>query len=278
LAGSFGRSGAVNLPQLVAILPILLVLVAEMTEFLTWIDSSENEHALEAEFVIDPWTDSRKGEISQVPIEDGSEIADHYIQHPDKLSVTVTVTNQPMSEGFARWEQRTIKPRESDFNPHGLLALTEAIGGLIGGLFGAAGLNETKVWLRFHKDDGKDYIGDFHDTLVKIKESVSLCSLTFRAAGANAGRVLDNLCLTDVTLTFSAETDAGKFGLEFTRIKKATLKAATLPKPSALLAKAPKTKIPGRNTATQDEEDALKYSKGKSLGAAAVDALPGANA
>jgi hypothetical protein len=231
-----------------------------MSEFLIWKDSSGTEHALEAEFVIDPWSASRTGEISQVPIEDGSEIADHYIQHPDKLSVSVKVTNQPMSADFTRWEQRTINTRKSDFEPHGLLALTEMVGGAIGSLLGlAGGATEAKTWIRLHKDTGKDYSNDFDDELVKIKEGVGTCTLTFR------GRVLDNIVITDSTLTYRAGTDAGEFKLEFTRVKKAALKSATLPTPKSLLAAAPKVKIPGKKEATQDEEDAMKYSKTSAL-------------
>lgn len=240
-----------------------------MTEFLKWSDSGGNEKALEAEFVIPNWKGTWSGELSEYPIEDGSELADHFIQHSDKLSVQVCVTNQPKDDSqvhksAAKWERVTLNVRKSGFVPHGLFAATAFIGNALGLL---GGLTETKVWIR-KVSDPRDFVGDFCDTLIKIKQTVARCTLTFK------GRTLSDLVLLSFDLDFSTEDDAGRFSLEFKKVKTAVTKSASLPKPASLLAMAPKIKIPLKKDASEEETAAREHSKTTMLGALLKGGLP----
>jgi len=241
-------------------------------EFLKWTDSGGNEKALEAEFVIPAWKGTWSGELSEYPIEDGSELADHFIQHSDKLAVQVCVTNQPKDDSqvyksAAKWEQVTLNIRKSGFMPHGLFAATAFVGAAIDSLLGAAGLTETKVWVR-KVSNPRNFVGDFCDTLIKIKQTVARCTLTFK------GRTLSNLVLLSFDLDFSTEDDAGRFSLEFKKVKTAVTKSASLPKPAALLAKPPTFKIPGKKDASEEEVAAREHSKTTMLKGALKGVLP----
>lgn len=242
------------------------------TEFLKWSDSGGNEKALEAEFVIPQWKGTWSGELSEYPIEDGSELADHFVQHSDKLSVQVCVTNQPKDDSqvhksAAKWERVTLDVRKSGFVPHGLFAVTSFAGAAIGSLLGATGLTETNVWIR-KVSDPRDFVGDFCDALIKIKQTVARCTLTFK------GRTLSDLVLLSFDLDFSAEDDAGRFALEFKKVKTAVTKSASLPKPASLLAMAPKIKIPLKKDASEEEAAAREHSKTTMLGALLKRSLP----
>jgi hypothetical protein len=177
--------------------------------------------------VITSWRDSRSGEVSEVPIEDGSEIADHYIQHSDRLEIDCSVTNQPFQSG-QEWELVDIDVRASKFVPHGLLAITEGITGAVNSLIGLAGLNPAKAWL-IKPDSPKDYIQAFHDQLVKIKESVFECSLTYMGSSVSA------LILESIEKTRSADRPGGHFALSFRKIKKVQTRLFGLPVPTDLI-------------------------------------------
>jgi hypothetical protein len=216
-------------------------------KFLSWKDGGGSEHAIEAEFVITSWGDSRQGEVSRVPIEDGSEISDHYIQRPDTLEVEVVVSNQPYHPSKAvEWSQETLDVRTSDFVPHGLLALTSAIGGAVSALLGE--LMPLKVWVTKSKTES-DYIGDFHDAIIKIKEGVFLCSLTFQ------DRVVSDLVIEKLGLRFSGDDTAATFKIEFSKIKKVETRVMGLPVPKALLEQMPKNmpKMPKQQSAAEAE-------------------------
>ncbi len=219
-------------------------------------------------------------ELTRFPIEDGSFISDHRIRQPRTVSLTLVQTETPLTEvtGFARavqalsYQERpagqqsnTVPIRPSEFRPAPLLALGDAVKGL---LFGGP---PTELKVTGQKSDSAlaskslnvhvlaagapvARVNEFHLQLLALLESAAPVIVTVKGAS------YIDLVVVGVKRT-DAQGQVGKatFAVEFQQIS--TVETQTVDLPPVPKAKAPKQVGPKPPTETKAEQKAKLRSE-----------------
>ncbi len=212
-------------------------------------------------------------ELTRFPIESGSFISDHMIRQPRTVSLTLVQTETPLREtkGFAlalqslSYQERpaaqqtnTVPVRQKEFRPTSLLALGEAVRGL---LFGGP---PTELKVTGQKSDeplaSKSLsvhvlsagapvarVNEFHAQLLGLLESAAPVIVTVKGAS------YVDLVVVGVKRT-DAQGQVGKatFAVELQQI--ATVETQTVDLPPVPKAKAPKQAGPKPPTQTKTEQ------------------------
>jgi hypothetical protein len=148
-----------------------------VTDWLTWDDG-----ALTADIVTQV-SASADAEITNHPIEAGSEISDHVIKRPRRVTFEFAQSSIPLAqEDETDWEQVPWSVRESQFKPTGLLALSMLAGqaiAAIGSLVGLGGA-PTQIWVLTATKD-EDRIKKLHDKLIELWQNST--EVTFNYQG-----------------------------------------------------------------------------------------------
>jgi hypothetical protein len=213
---------------------------------------------LVADLLLDSSVDDST-ELTRYPIEDGSLISDHVIRQPRTMSLTLVQTETPLTEvtGFARavqsisYQERpaaqqsnTVPIRPSEFRPAPLLALGDAVKGL---LFGAP---PTELKVAGQRSDaalaGKSLkvhvlaagapvarVNEFHGQLLGLLESAAPVIVTVK------GNPYVDLVIVGVKRTDAAgQVGKATFAVELQQI--ATVETQTVDLPPVPKSKAPK--------------------------------------
>jgi len=214
-------------------------------------------------------------ELTRFPIESGGFISDHVIRQPRTVSLTLVQTETPLTEvaGFARavqalsYQERpagqqsnTVPIRQSEFRPAPLLALGEAVRGL---LFGGP---PTELKITGTKSDEAlatkslnvhvlaagapiARVNEFHLQLLSLLESATPVIVTVKGAS------YIDLVVVGVKRT-DAQGQVGKatFAVELQQIS--TVETQTVDLPPVPKAKAPKQVGPKPPAETKAEQKA----------------------
>ena len=187
---------------------------------MTWDDG-----ALTAD-VVTAFTCSCDGEVTNHPIETGSDISDHVIIHPETVSVEFAQSEQPLArDAELEWKKASIQVRESEFEPDGLLMLTMAAGkalAAVGSALGLGGGAELQIWTLTAKQD-RDRVNEVFDTLVDVWRGAKTVTITSK------GRTLDGYIITSAKLTRSnKEAGLARITIEAQHVETVTTAATSL--------------------------------------------------
>lgn len=234
-------------------------------DFLVWEDENGEKHAVNVDLV-KSHDDDRTATVTSHPVERGAQIADHVIHDPDKLTLEIAQTQTPLpssAEPDAAWVQpdgfsnklTTLDVRASLFKPGGLLAVSQAVGGLISSILGAATSDATTVSV-WQSDEPRDRIGELHDQLIDIKQNSRFCTVTFR------GRVYPSYLVTKVNWSSQpGEVGIGRFKLDLQSVRLVTNATAELPDPASLRLKPKKQQTNPPKSVTGGAEGAGKQPR-----------------
>jgi hypothetical protein len=164
-------------------------------------------------------------ETTDFAVEKGSNISDHVRDNPDKISLEVVVSNEPLSDYSAKFGNTTIKTTQLGafvgslpvqveyFTPDitNLGTAVRALGSLISpsepppsALAGVVQFSTAQ----------SDIPANTLDTLLKLKSSATLVQLVTQK------RLYDNVIISNVSMTRDANTGtAGKFKIEFKTLR-----------------------------------------------------------
>jgi hypothetical protein len=247
-------------------------------ELFQWEDDNGTLHAVSCGIVVSH-DDERSAEITSHPVEKGSDINDHVIHQPDRLSLELAQTQTPLPtqarpgpwkppENFT---QKTIKldVRKSLFKPGGLLAASQAVGNAIGSLLGTVGPEPEISVFVWSADTPRDRIGELHDQLIDVKQKSRFVTVTFR------GRMYPGYILTKVRWSSTkGEVGVGRFHLELQSIRIVQNAVAELPDPASLRLKPKKNQAkppkPVENPAPDASKDRLESNLSRVTGAGAL--------
>lgn len=241
-----------------------------MADFLSWdADFPEPGGALTAD-VVTAHTCEATAEVTEHPIESGSTIADHVIQHP--ASITVEFAQSALANiedsDEVEWKQLDYQVRDSQFTPHGLLALTMAVGAALEAIGAAIGFggSSLSIWTLSAREQ-RDRINELHDQLLDVLTTAKTCTFTL------GGKVLSGYVLTGVKLSRTAAGEDGlaRFTVEARHVETVETAAASLLgnfPVSQVLAAVPLLDL-GKQTTEKIEKDVVK----KSLLASGLDSL-----
>lgn len=210
--------------------------------------------------------DERAAEYTEHPIEDGSSIVDHRVIRPDRLTLEIVHSNEPIEaeDGFSL-KKLDLDVEPDRFKPQGLLLIHSAVGGAIGAILGgarkplkAAALQPTKA---------KNRILELHDLLIAAHQAGAECTVV------QLGRVYEGMGIVSVLYSREGNGRGGRasFTLEFKQIRKAKIGLAELPDPADLHAK-------GETSRGKKPSDELKQAEkdavlDKSLLAMSLDSV-----
>ena len=207
--------------------------------------------------VVTAVTAANTSEVTNHPIESGSEISDHRIIRPDRVVFEFAQSTQPIRPEEVEWQQTPINVRESQFQPEGLLLLTmaaemalEAVGSAIG-LIGGGNL---EVWT-LTASESSDRIHTLRDKLIEVQQAPYLVTFSYQ------GLVLPSYVLTRVQ--YRRENGAGglaRFTIEAQQI--ATVETAVsalgggdlLSAATSVLAAVPLLDLGSKNVETVEKE------------------------
>ena len=174
-----------------------------MTDWLTW-----DGGALTAD-VVKQITTSADAEITNHPIESGSEISDHVIKRPRRVTFEFAQSSMPFAGDEVDWEQVPWSVRESQFKPTGLLALSMLAGSAIaaiGSLVGIGG-GSTEIWVLTAKED-EDRIHKLHDQLIELWEDSEEVTFSYQ------GLYLSGYVISSVQYSRGVPGGVARFTLE----------------------------------------------------------------
>lgn len=224
--------------------------------FLVWEDDNGDLHAVDVDMV-KSHEDDRTATVTSHPVEKGSPIGDHVIHDPDKLTVEIAQTQSPFPSpalpdavwskpaGFSN-QTTTLDVRPSLFQPGGLLAVSQAVGGVLASILGTAVESLPVKVTTWQAETPVDRVGALHDQLVAIKTGARFCTVTFK------GRVYPQFICTRVNWkTQPGEVGLGRFSLEFQSVRLVTNATTELPDPASLrlIPKEEQTNPPKRSSA-----------------------------
>ncbi len=220
-----------------------------IADILAWKDASGGLHVVPIDLVVSH-DDDRSAEVTSHPVEKGSNINDHIIQHADKLTIEIAQTDSPFPtaaqpgvaftapKGFIK-KSIALEVRENLFKPGGLLAVTSAVGGAITSLTNALGITspadaaKVNVWTT---DTPIDRIGELHDTLIGVKSKGQFCVFTYR------GKVYPDYLITRVKWsTAKGEAGLGRFSVELQSVRIVETAVANIADPASLRLKPKKS-------------------------------------
>lgn len=241
-----------------------------MTDWLTWEGDIPGigGGALTAD-IVKQITASAESEVTNHPIEDGSEISDHVIHRPRRVTFEFAQSATPLGESETEWKQLPIDVRQSQFKPTGLLAITMLAGAAVAAIGAALGIGggPAEVWTLTAKED-KDRIHALHDKLIEVWQKSSLCTFNYQ------GLQLSDYVLTSVQYSRGVPGGVVRFTIEAQAIVTAATAGATLgaagvgaPIPAAVNLV---PLVPGGPSAVEKLEKAVVQ---KSMLASGLDAL-----
>lgn len=223
--------------------------------------------------------DDRSSEVTRHAIESGASIADHVIQNPDQLVITILSTNTPLfpdKDNDFDYGQVNLEVRQSQFVPRGLFLLsagvgvvTDAAADLLGAASGSPA-NTVKVTV-LQSPNTVNRINLLHSELINLKNNATLVTITLN------GRTYPDQVLTSVKKT----QGPGQFGLGvlpciFQSIT--TVEAANVPLADAadLLVKRKRVKAAKAKQQLLDaQKDAKDKASNKAVLAVGLDAAKG---
>lgn len=190
-----------------------------MADWLTWGDTITGG-ALTADVVtrIDHESES---EVTTHPIETGSEISDHVIHKPKRVTFEFSQSALPLRSEELEWSQVGINPAPNRFQPTGLLAVSTAAERALKAIGSAIGLvsgGELQIWALTAKEE-KDRIHALHDQLLKLQKDAELVSFQY------SGLVLSDYVITSVR--YSRQRPGGMVRFTIDAQEVATVATAT---------------------------------------------------
>lgn len=199
-----------------------------MGAFLTWVpDGGGDAKSL----YFDVCTEEDKdfsSTVTEHPVEDGVNVADHVKKELDKLSIEVFVSNAPVYDFNARGSGvQSVPIPLQKFKPP--LAPTpgavfSAIGSAISGLFSGDTQYSANV-MKFGSEFNA--IEDTETKLKKLKDDVQLVTVV------TAGGVYDDMFLEHIAVQRNAGSgDGATFRLEFREVRKVQVSLVNAPKPT----------------------------------------------
>lgn len=195
-----------------------------MTDWLTWEGDvpGVGGGALTAD-VVKQITASAESEVTNHPIESGSEISDHVIHRPRRVTFEFAQSSMPLTEDETEWQQLPVDVRKSQFRPFGLLALTMLAGAAIAAIGSALGLGggPTEIWTLTAKED-KDRIHELHDKLIEVWQNAYRCTFNYQ------GLQLSDYVLTSVQYSRGVPGGIARFTIEAQAVVTAATAGATL--------------------------------------------------
>lgn len=195
-----------------------------MADWLTWEGAAgASSGALTAD-VVKQITVSAESEVTNHPIESGSEISDHVIKRPRRVTFEFAQSTMPLSDDETKWEQLPIGPvRDSQFKPKGLLALTMLAGQAVSAIGAALGFGggPSEVWMLTAKTD-EDRIHALHDKLLDVQDNAYFCTFNYQ------GLYLPQYILTSVQYSRGVPGGIARFMIEAQSVKTVATAAAAL--------------------------------------------------
>lgn len=195
-----------------------------MADWLTWEGDvpGVGGGALTAD-VVKQITASAESEVTNHPIESGSEISDHVIHRPRRVTFEFAQSSMPLTEDETNWEQLPVDVRKSQFRPFGLLALTMLAGAAIAAIGSALGLGggPTEIWTLTAKED-KDRIHELHDKLIEVWQNAYRCTFSYQ------GLYLSDYVITGVQYSRGVPGGIARFTIEAQAIVTVATSAAAL--------------------------------------------------
>lgn len=195
-----------------------------MTDWLTWEGDIPGigGGALTAD-VVKQITASAESEVTNHPIEDGSEISDHVIRRPRRVTFEFAQSATSIAEADTEWKRLPIDVRKSQFKPKGLLALTMLAEQAIAAVGAALGIGggPSEVWTLTAKED-KDRIHELHDKLIDVWQKSYLCTFNYQ------GLQLSDYVITSVQYSRGVPGGIARFTIEAQAVVTAATAGATL--------------------------------------------------
>jgi hypothetical protein len=234
-----------------------------VTDWLTWDDG-----ALTAD-VVKQVSASADAEVTNHPIESGSEISDHVIKRPRRVTFEFAQSAIPLAqENETDWEQVPWSVRESQFKPQGLLALSMLAGqaiAAIGSLVGLGGA-PTQIWVLTAKKD-EDRIKKLHDKLIELWQDSTKVTFNYQ------GLYLPGYVLASVQYTRGVPGGIVRFTVEAQAVQTVETGISSLTGSLADLAQSAINLVPLLRKGSTPVEKVEKTVIEKSLLASGLDSL-----
>jgi hypothetical protein len=197
---------------------------------LSWQDDLGVDHVVKCDAVLS-LIDELDAEVTDHPIENGSEISDHVIHKPKRLSLEVHQGNAPAEpdQGFSR-RPLALDVAKNSFKPQGLLLIHSAAGALIGSILGKT---KSKKAYILQPDTEVDRVVELHDKLIEAWNQSYQLTLN------HYGRTYPDYVLTSLSYTREGQGKGGlgQFKLGLRTLRTVSTATTELPNPEDLHAK-----------------------------------------
>jgi hypothetical protein len=170
-------------------------------------------------------TCSSDTEVTNHPVEAGSEISDHVISRPQKVTFEFAQSADVRANpSLDDWAQVPLDVRDSQFKPQGLLAITMGVGAAVGAIGGALGLSKsgTQIWALVAQAE-EDRVHALHETLLQVQKDRELCAFNYQ------GLSLSNYVITSVQYSRGRPGGIVRFTLEAQAVVTVSTGVAALP-------------------------------------------------
>ncbi len=225
-----------------------------MGAYLYWVPKGGAAKTLLFDVVTDE-TQELAVTITEHPVEDGPNVADHIRRELNAVSLECQVSNAPVFDVNGRGAKvEAVELKMEKFkaplapNPG---SAYKAIGGAISSLFSGEEKHSATV-MQFPK--AFDAVGDTLAILEKIRDDETLVQV------ALPSKIYKDMCLVKLTMKRNASIgDAAAFHLEFKEVRKVKVNIVAAPKPTE------KRAVPMKQRGSQDPKDVKVPAQKKSL-------------
>ncbi len=180
--------------------------------------------------------------VTEYPVEEGVNVADHVQKDLDKVTLEVFVSQEPIYDINSRGGKVSKIPINVT-NYKAPLAPTpgavfNAVGGAIKDAIGSLLGNKSEIAAQVLQfNDSFDAVADTLVILEDIKNSVQLVNV------ALPSKLYENMCLTHIGVKGDAGTGTGRaFDLDFTELRKVKVRIVNAPIPTEIRATVKKPK------------------------------------
>lgn len=201
-------------------------------------DAKGKPHAIPVH-VLTGFQEAQASSITEFPVEDGSSISDHVIHFPTILKVEIGQTQIPFESmedngQLVEFSEESIKltVRKSQYRAKGLLALTVAVGAVvgaavdaIGSLLGAEPTDDESAAVVQVPPTGVNYIKDLREKLDDVRIKALPVEIQWES------QTWTDYYIEGIQYSRAPGLELGRFGLSLKRVKKVKSATAAIPAP-----------------------------------------------
>lgn len=163
-----------------------------MTDWLSYETELGGTIAISCDIITDA-SFTQNWDVTEFPVEDGTPISDSIQRKNAEMTVTILQSATPI-QVLVRKNERKLKRPVNTFEATGLLALTSAVSGAIGSLFGIGDSGDDVKVTTFDDPDTARYEQQLEDDLLTCGNLGALCSISV------GEKTRSNLVVTSITV------------------------------------------------------------------------------